>query len=146
MKFLEQFLVRLDSGPWSAVSRVVLGFCIPPVFRVLSGGRDQIWISLALFALLLIALRVVPAVLRMVLPFSRETKDIWFQRRQIAKLRDSYQWQKLFWMGLGLLAHAAIPGGLHTGEQVLALVCLVGGAAGLLFWRRSGMAQASQVA
>jgi hypothetical protein len=69
MKFLEQFLVRLDSGPWSAVSRVVLGFCIPPVFRVLSGGRDQIWISLALFALLLIALRVVPAVLRMVLPF-----------------------------------------------------------------------------
>jgi hypothetical protein len=146
MKFLEQFLVRLDSGPWSAVSRVVLGFYIPPVFRVLSGGREQIWISLALFALLLIALRVVPAVLRMVLPFSRETKDIWFQRRQIAKLHDSYQWQKLFWMGVGLLAYAAMPAGLHTGEQVLALVCLVGGAAGLLLWRRSGAAQASQAA
>src|SRR5204862_7832374 len=100
MKFLEQFLVRLDSWPWSAVCRVMLGFCIPPVFRVLSGGRDQIWIALAMLALLLIALRVAPAVLRMVLPFSRETKDIWFQRRQIAKLHDSYQWQKLFWMGL----------------------------------------------
>jgi hypothetical protein len=137
MKFLEKFLVRLDSGPWSAVSRVVLGFCIPPVFRALSGGRDQIWISLALFALLLIGLRVVPAVLRLVLPFSRETKDIWFQRRQIAKLHDSYQWQKLFWIGLGLLAFAVIGGGLRTGEQVVMTMCLFGGAAGLLLWQRS---------
>jgi len=42
-----------------------------------------------LFIGLLVALRVGPAVLRMVLPFSRETKDIWFRRRQIAKRYDS---------------------------------------------------------
>src|SRR5215470_16754697 len=111
MKSLEQFLLRLDSGPWSAVSRVALGFCIPPVFRALSSGLDQIWITLTLFVALLIALRVVPALLRAVLPFSAETKGIWFQRRQIAKLHDSYQWQKLFWMGLGLLASAMIGDG-----------------------------------
>src|SRR5512138_1902201 len=96
MKVLEQFLLKLDSGPWSIASRVVLGFCIPPVFRALSGGRDQLWIALVLFVALLIGLRVAPALLRAVLPFSAEVKGIWFQRRQIAKLHDSYQWQKLF--------------------------------------------------
>lgn len=141
MKVLEQFLVRLDSGPWSGVSRAVLGFCIPPVIRALSGG-EQVWSSLAWFVILLIGLRLVPAVLRLILPFSREARDIWFQRRQIAKLHDSYQWQKLFWIGLGLPAYGAIAGGLRTGEQAVMLLCLVGGAAGLLFWHRSGAGQA----
>lgn len=137
MKVLEQFLVRLDSGPWSAVSRIVLGFCIPPVLRALSGGHDQVWIALALFLGLLIGLRVGPALLRAALPFSAEAKGIWFQRRQIAKLHDSYQWQKLFWIGLGLLAFAAIGGGLRASEQVLTAICLIGGAAGLLLRRRN---------
>lgn len=136
MQYVERFLLRLDSGPWSAVSRVVLGLLIAPVFRALSGGHAPIWISLALFLGLLIGLRVVPALLRAALPFSAETKAIWFQRRQVAKLYDSYQWQKLFWIGLGLLAFAAIGGGLQTGEQVVTAVCLAGGGAGLLLWRR----------
>lgn len=142
MKVLEQFLVGLDSGPWSAVSRVVLGFCIPPAFRMLSGGHDQVWIALALFLCFLIALRLAPALLRAVLPFSTEAKGIWFQRRQIAKLHDSYQWQKLFWIGLGLVVFAAIGGGLRAGEQVITAICLVGGAAGLLLWRRNKVAAA----
>ncbi|MFO1110043.1 MAG: hypothetical protein U1E61_12720 [Bradyrhizobium sp.] len=116
---------------------MALGFCIPPVFRLLSGGRDQIWIALALFIGLLIALRVGPALLRAVLPFSAGTKGIWFQRRQIAKLHDSYQWQKLFWMGLGMLAFAITAGGLGVGEQVLTAICLIGGAAGRLLWQRN---------
>lgn len=136
MQLLERFLVRLDSGPWSAVSRVALGFAIAPVFRMIAGGDDQIWLALVLFLALLIALRVVPALLRGVLPFSAETRSIWSQRRQIAKLYDSYQWQKLFWIGLGLFAFGAI-GGLHTGEQVITVFCLIGGAVGLLLWRRS---------
>jgi len=137
MKVLEQFLLRLDSAPWSIASRVVLGFCIAPVFRALSGGHDQVWMTLTLFVALLIGLRVVPALLRGVLAFSAEARSIWFQRRQIAKLHDSYQWQKLFWIGLGLLAFAAIGGGLRTGEQLLMTICLLGGAAGLLLWQRS---------
>ena len=136
MQYLERFLVGLDSGPWSAISRVVLGLCILPVFRALSGGRDQVWIALVLFIALLIGLRVIPAVLRLVFPFSAETKKIWFDRRQIAKLHDCYQWQKLFWIGLGLLPYAVVGGGLTTGEWMLTLICLIGGGAGLLFWRR----------
>jgi hypothetical protein len=142
MKHLERYLVELDSGPSSAVSRVALGLCIPPVFRALSGGRDQIWIDLVLFLALLIGLRVGPAVLRKVLPFSAEAKQIWSDRRQIAKLHDSYQWQKLFWVGLGLLPYAIVGGGLKTGEMVVTAICLVGGAAGLLIWRRINAAPA----
>jgi hypothetical protein len=136
MQYFERYLVELDSGPSSAVSRVTLGLCIPPVFRALSGGRDQIWIDLVLFLALLIGLRVIPAVLRKVLPFSAEAKQVWSDRRQIAKLHDSYQWQKLFWVGLGLLPYAAVGGGLKAGEMVLTAICLIGGAAGLLIWRR----------
>jgi hypothetical protein len=144
MKSLEQFLVRLDSGPWSAAFRAALGFCVPEVLRLLSGGRDRIWLSLVLFTGLLVALRVGPAILRMILPFSREAKEIWFQRRQIAKLHDSYQWQKLLWIGIGMLVFAATGGSLRAGEQAVMLLCLVGGAAGLLIWYRSGAAQARQ--
>ena len=85
---------------------MALGLCIPPAFRALSGDADRIWIDLALFLALLIGLRVGPAVLRKVLPFSAEAKQIWLDRRQIAKKYDSYQWQKLFWVGLGLLPYA----------------------------------------
>lgn len=143
MKQLERFLVDLDSGPSSAVSRVALGLCIPPAFRALSGGVDRIWIDLALFLALLIGLRVGPAVLRKVLPFSAEAKQIWSDRRQIAKLHDSYQWQKLFWVGLGLLPWTIAGGGLKAGEIVLTAICLIGGAAGLLIWRRINAAPAA---
>jgi hypothetical protein len=136
MQHLERYLVELDSGPSGAVSRVALGLCIPPVFRALSGDVDRIWIDLALFLALLIGLRVIPAVLRKLLPFSTEAKQIWSDRRQIAKLHDSYQWQKLFWVGLGLLPYAVAGGGLRTGEWVLTAICLIGGGAGLLIWRR----------
>ncbi len=136
MQQLERYLVELDSGPSAAVSRMTLGLCIPPVFSALSGDHDRIWIDLVLFLALLIGLRVGPAVLRKVLPFSAEAKKIWSDRRQIAKLHDSYQWQKLFWVGLGLLPYVFVRGGLRTGEMVLAVICLIGGSAGLLIWRR----------
>ncbi|SDO77604.1 hypothetical protein [Afipia sp. GAS231] len=136
MKHFERFLVDLDSGASGAVSRVALGLCIPPLFRALSGGADRIWIDLALFLALLIGLRVGPAVLRKALPFSAEAKQIWLDRRQIAKKYDCYQWQKLFWVGLGLLPYAAVSGGLRTGEWLLTAICLMGGGAGLLIWRK----------
>jgi hypothetical protein len=136
MQHLERYLVELDSGPSSAVSRVALGLCIPPVFRALSGGSDQIWIDVALFLALLIGLRVIPAVLRKVLPFSAEAKKVWLDRRQIAKRYDSYQWQKLLWIGVGLLPYGVVGGGLKIGETVLTVICLIGGGAGWLIWRR----------
>ena len=136
MKFLERFLINLDSWPWSAVSRVALGFSIPPVFRSLSGDRDWVWGSLALFIGFLIVLRLTPVVMRRVLPFSVEAKKLWAVRRNIARWHDSYQWQKLFWIGLGLLPYAVMGDGPRNGELVVTFICLIGGGAGLLFWRR----------
>jgi hypothetical protein len=136
MSSLERFLVRLDSGIWGAISRIVLGLAMLPAFRAVSGGGERIWITLALFVGLLMALRIAPAMLRRALPFSDEAKQIWAERRNIAKQRDSYQWQKLFWIGLGLLPYVIIGDGLTNGELVVTFICLIGGGAGLLLWRR----------
>ena len=130
-------LFRLDSGFNGAILRIALGLAIPPVFRVISGEHDGIWISLLLFVGLLVVLRFGPAVLRRVLPFSREAKDAWRERRDIAKQYDSFQWQKLFWIGLGMLPYVIVDGASRSGELVLTAICLIGGCVGLFFWRRS---------
>jgi hypothetical protein len=132
----ERVLVGLDSGASSAISRIVLGLCIPPVFHALFGDRDPVWMFPATFIVLLVALRVVPAVLRAVLPFSTDAKRVWAERRFLAKRYDSYQWQKLFWIGVGLLAHIVIAGGAQAGELLVTIICLVGGAGGLSLWRK----------
>lgn len=138
MKSVEQFLVTLEGWPWSAVWRVLLGFAIPPVFSAISGGNDAVWIHIALFIGLLAALRIVPALLRFTLPFSPDTKEIWRRRRFIAKEYDSHQWQKLFWIGLGMLPHCFADGGLGLGELAIVAICLVGGGAGLWAWLKVG--------
>jgi hypothetical protein len=137
MRPFEQVLVDLDSGAWSRLSRLALGLGIVPAFRALSGGNDVAWTFAALFLGLLVALRVVPAVLRHTLPFSAEAKAFWAERRNIAKQHDSYQWQKLFWIGLGLLPYAFVGTGLDVGEFIVMLICLIGGGAGLLLWHKS---------
>jgi hypothetical protein len=138
MTSFERFLINLDTWPAGAFLRIGLGFCILPMFRLLSGGDDRIVVALAMFLALLLALRLVPAVIRRVLPFSSEAKDLWFKRRNLGKRYDSYQWQKLFWMGLGMLPYALISRGLGRGEIVLLAICMIGGGLGLLLWRKTG--------
>ncbi len=135
MRSLERFLIGLDSWPWSAISRVGIGLGIPPVFRALSGGHDSVWSFLALFIGLLIGLRLFPVLLRLALPFSAETREIWAERRALGKRYDSYQWQKLFWIGLGLLPHVLF-GKARTAEFAATIICLIGGSLGLLIWRK----------
>ena len=142
MTSFERFLINLDTWPTGAFLRIGLGLCILPMFRLLSGGNDRIVVALTMFLALLLSLRVVPALLRRVLPFSREAKDLWFARRNLGKRYDSYQWQKLFWMGLGMVPYAVISRGLERGEIVLLAICLIGGGAGLLLWRRTGQSGA----
>ena len=77
----------------------------------------------------LFLLRLVPAALRRLLPFSTETQDVWRERRRLGKRYDSYQWRKLLWIGLGislnvLFSHSAESGGV---EAVVALLFLVPG-------------------
>src|SRR5262245_48274476 len=88
MKFLERFLIDLERWPWSAISRVAFGLSIPPVLDVLSGDRNRVSTYLALFIGLLVALRAIPLVLRRVLPFSAAAKEVWAERRNIAKQYD----------------------------------------------------------
>ncbi len=134
MSFVERILVQFDDQPWAAVWRVLLGVAIPTLFSALSGGNDAVWHYLVLFIALLIALRLAPAILRFTLPISPEVKEIWRKRRFIAKDHDSYQWQKLFWMGLGMLSHAILGSGLGLAGYTLTAICLVGGGVGLVNW------------
>jgi hypothetical protein len=137
MRSLERFLIALDEGMWGALYRVVLGLAMPPVFGVLTGGQDSIAGFLAFFLAVLIGLRVGPVVFRRVLPFSAQAKDIWARRRALAKRYDSYQWQKLFWIGLGLLPHVVMTQGTRLGELLVTGLCLIGGGAGQLIWRKA---------
>jgi hypothetical protein len=105
------------------------------VFRLLSGGSDSIWVTATLFLALLAGLRVGPAVLRRLIRFSTEAKEIWTARRVLAKEYDSYAWQKLFWIGIGMLVFGAVGGGLRQGELAVMLLCLIGGGAGQVAWR-----------
>lgn len=133
---LERFLIGLDVGVWGAIWRIGLGFAIPPTFRAVSAGRASVWTSLALFLALLIGLRLGPAVLRRVLPFSARAKAIWAERRGLAKRYDSYQWRKLFWVGLGMLPYVLVARGTRPSELMLAGFCLIAGGTGQLVWRK----------
>ena len=142
---LERFLISLDVGVWGAIWRIGLGFAIPPTFRVVSGGRTSVWTLLALFLALLIGLRLGPAVLRRLLPFSTRAKAIWAERRALAKRYDSYQWRKLFWLGLGMLPYVLVARGTRPSELMLAIFCLLAGGAGQLVWRKIAVTPAVPV-
>jgi hypothetical protein len=137
MKPFERFLIGLDSGPLSVMFRVGMGLGIAPLFRAFFGDHASIWLFPAFFIGLLVALRVVPAVLRLALPFSAEAKAIWAERRALAKRYDSYQWKKLFWIALGLLLYLVFAGNARNSEIVIVLICLIGGGVGQWVWRRT---------
>ncbi len=107
-----------------------------PLFPQLSAARDP-GLSLVLwFICILFSLRLVPAVLRKVLPFSQEVTAVWAERRTMAKRFDSYQWRKLFWFGLGLSAYAVTSGHLGGVGAAVTVFCLIGGGLGSFVWKR----------
>lgn len=144
MTSVERLIVNIGSDPWAAVYRAAIGFAIPPL-RSLIGSGSSFLISAILFLSVLFALRVVPAVVRHTLPFSSEAQKIWEVRRKLSKQYDSYAWQKLFWIGLGLLLYAVSNGGLRYGEWAIMVFCLVGGGAGLLIWRKARTSDSVQL-
>lgn len=134
----EQFLLRLDAPPLSAVGRMMLGFLILPAASALL-GRPATGATLFVFFLaVMLSLRVVPAVIRKLLPFSHATAAVWAARRQMAKRRDIYQWQKLFWIGLGLVAELSLAARVDRSQVWLAAACLCLGLAGLVSARIGG--------
>jgi hypothetical protein len=122
---------------WPALSRVAAGFLVVPLFSRLTNGdtsASHLWLF---FLAVLAALKVVPAVLRKLMPVSQETKAHWFKLRVIAKRYDSYQWRKLLWIGLGLVAYAVVRGGVSPAQGLLGAVSIVAGSLGEYAWRRA---------
>ena len=78
--------------------------------RLLLGSDGSDWTLVPFLLLVLLLLRVVPAVVRKVVPFSAELREAWSVRRRTAKLYDSYQWRKLMWIGAGLALYVAVSG------------------------------------
>src|SRR5690348_15105087 len=124
LSFHEHMILRLDRYPWSALYRIGLGYAIPLLyFRTFSKENPE-WLLLPWFLCCLIALRVFPAILRKVLPFTREVKAKWAERRGIAKLYDSYQWRKLLWFGTGMAGYVALSGSRSATVGSLTIFCL----------------------
>jgi len=131
----ERLLLQLDQWPLSTAYRVAIGASIAPIASAIAGATASAWWLLACLVVVLLSLRVGPAVARKAFPFSQAALQVWAARRKIAKRYDSYQWQKLFWIGIGLLGYTLAVDGVRTQRLVLGAVCLVAGAAGGLAWR-----------
>jgi hypothetical protein len=110
-----------------------------PLFYSLFGKDDSGWYVVLWFISVLLALRLLPAVFRKALPFSREVRDIWIERRQTAKRFDSYQWRKLIWLGIGLAGYAVLSKNSGGIVGALTVFCLLSGGVGTLIWRRRAM-------
>jgi len=142
-------VLALETPPWDSAYRVLIGYGVMPAYLKAFDGTIVPWKLFVFFLAVLAALRIVPGVLRRVLPFSREVKTAWADRRALAKRYDSYQWRKLFGLGLGWLAYLAIAGKAQDVPLFLAIACTASGALGQLFWlkrSRSLPAQASPAA
>ena len=116
--------------------RIILGFVSTAVWAALAGPAANGWTIFPFFLLTLIALRVVPAVVRKLVPFSAAAQARWAEQRQLAKRFDSYQWRKLFWMGLGQILFVWQSGLRAPAVLTLAAICTVSGGLGLAMWRR----------
>lgn len=127
-------IAALERPPLGALYRVAIGFMFFPACAAIFGRRQTLFEIGACFLALLVLLRVVPAVARRVLPFSSEVKTFWKEQRQLAKKYDSFQWQKLFWLGLGLLGYLLSIRDFRYPQLTFALAIITAGALGLIFW------------
>ena len=135
MRRSEQVLVGLDAGVAGALLRVGLGYVTGAAWLFLNGLGSPEWTVLPFFLAVLMTVRLVPAVIRKVSRFSEPVRSVWTERRQIAKRFDSYQWQKLFWIGVGLALRLASSDRRSAALLVITVACLGAGTLGLATWR-----------
>jgi hypothetical protein len=133
VSYLETILVRTDTGPWNMFYRFAVGF-LTPLFVCHFIGDRSLWVLLLSLLCVLLLLRLVPAVARRIISFSDEAKAVWARRRQLAKRYDSYQWQKLFWIGAGLAFYELFSGDHVASTISIHVFCLLSGGIGLARW------------
>lgn len=134
--YLEKIILHLERPPWQEICRIAIGFLVFPLCHRLFGqnvGQLAFWF----FWVVLLGLRIVPLIVRRLLPFSEAAQEFWAEQRRLGKRYDSYQWQKLFWIGLGMLGYAVLFDDFARSSGFLAAFCLVTGGTGLLIWRRT---------
>lgn len=133
---MTSILTTAERAPLGAVYRVILGFVLFPLASILrlpsTNWRDVTVLILSL----LVVLRVGPAAVRRVFRFPDGVKAVWAERRQLAKRYDSYQWRKLFWLGLGLCAYIGLSRDFQPSRAIPSLACLLAGAVGMAIWSR----------
>jgi len=142
--FAGRVVLGLETPPWDSLYRAVIGFGLMPAYYRVFGEGGSPWKLFVFFLLVLAALRIVPGVLRRVLPFSPEVKTVWAERRALARRYDSYQWRKLFGLGCGWFAYLLVANEDWSGAWFLAIACLASGAVGLAFWCKQSRVLAAQ--
>jgi hypothetical protein len=140
---VEKLLVGAGGAPWEAVYRVAVGFVTLPAASLVWGEIRSWWVLGTTLVGVLLMLRVVTFAIRRLVPFSGPAQHIWAQRRDLARCYDSYQWQKLFWIGLGLAAYSILFGQFRDPGIVVSVFCLLSGAAGLATWRSNRRANSA---
>lgn len=135
MEWLERALVNLDDGALGALYRVAIGFLTLPVMYLLLGNDTSDWAVVPFLMLVLLLLRILPAIIRKLIPFSNAAREAWAARRSAAKRYDSYQWRKLLWIGVGLALWTAVSGQGSLVPVLVSSVCLLAGAAAEMRWR-----------
>jgi len=137
-------VLALESFPLDILYRAAIGWSLMPAYLRFSSGERAEWKLFVLLLLVLVALRIVPGVLRRALPVSQAVKEVWAERRALARRYDSYQWRKLFGLGLGWLAQLVVSGENWSGARIMAGACLAAGALGLAFWCKQSRSLAAQ--
>jgi len=132
--FAGRMVLALETPPWDSGYRMLIGYGVMPAYLQLAGANRAPWKLFVFFLAVLVALRIVPGVLRRVLPFSREVKTVWAERRALARRYDSYQWRKLFGLGLGWILYLLVAGKAQDVPLFLGVACTASGALGQLFW------------
>ena len=130
-----RLFANIDTPPWSAVYRFAAGWVSVEISAWPFFGRFSDWSLVVALLVVLMMLRVVPGVARRVLPFAKSTKAAWGQYRQLGKRFDSYQWRKLFWVGVGVAACSIWSNRLSVATISVSTICMVAGALGYAAWR-----------
>lgn len=141
-----KLILGIESFPWSILYRAAIGYVVIPLAGVIYGGSPAFTQLVIVFLAVLVGLRIVPAVLRRVLPVESDVKAVWATRRLQSRRHDSYQWQKLLGHGVGLGAYAFLHPRTSGSPLALAAICVAAGAAGLACWLRVSRALSSQKA
>jgi hypothetical protein len=138
---VEKLLMQFDVGPLGAAWRVGLGFLLLPALQRLApdagAGRGVVALLATLFCV-----KVFAAVARRLVGASAAVRDRWTFRRALAARYDSYQWRKLTWIGLGMLAACWARATTLPVACGLGAACLLSGLAGEVAWRRLGVPSA----